>query len=419
MKVLWFSPTPANNKDAFSTLGGGSWIEALQDVFVAKNEIELHIAFVISKKQSEGVKVIRGVTYHPIEINRNYIQRRYIDNYTGKFINEIKISRSLEIINECNPDLIHIFGSEWFPGTLVNQVNIPMVIHMQGCWPPYRYANGIGIVAYLKELVYKWYNPHHMLRFSLNMHASKEQAEQEENILRANRYYMCRTRWDRAMVYLYNPNAKSYQCEEALRTSFVNCRKRWKFENHSKVRFISVGGGVEIKGYILTLHAAKLIKENSGVDFEWILAGPTIESMKRLETLAGIKCKDVKVLPIGRRTSKQLLNDLLDSDVYIHTAYIDNSPNAVCEAQYLGLPIITTNVGGIPSLFDERYPSEFIVPLGDPYYLASKILQLLDDRKTLENMSELNWAFSHKRHDINHIYNQVVNIYNDILNDKL
>jgi len=41
-------------------------------------------------------------------------------------------------------------------------------------------------------------------------------------------------------------------------------------------------------------------------------------------------------------------------DIFINTSNIDNSPLSVIEAMALGLPVITTNVGGIPFLIDHK-----------------------------------------------------------------
>jgi len=41
-------------------------------------------------------------------------------------------------------------------------------------------------------------------------------------------------------------------------------------------------------------------------------------------------------------------------DIFLNTSNIDNSPLSVIEAMALGLPVITTNVGGMPFLIDDK-----------------------------------------------------------------
>lgn len=108
----------------------------------------------------------------------------------------------------------------------------------------------------------------------------------------------------------------------------------------------------------------------------------------------------------------------MSSLIYIHTAYIDNSPNAVCEAQYIGLPIIATNVGGVASLFADDYPGNTLVPTNDPYYLASLIIDLYFNEEKLKKLSASNYKIARERHNDEQIYASLISAYKQILNDR-
>ena len=43
-----------------------------------------------------------------------------------------------------------------------------------------------------------------------------------------------------------------------------------------------------------------------------------------------------------------------DHDIFINTSTIDNMPVSILEMMALGLPIISTNVGGIPFILESR-----------------------------------------------------------------
>lgn len=140
--------------------------------------------------------------------------------------------------------------------------------------------------------------------------------------------------------------------------------------------------------------------------------------MKYFEKKTNIQCNEVNVCPLGLCTAEKIKSQQLQSTIYIHTAYIDNSPNAICEAQYMGLPIISTNVGGIPSLFDEAYPQDMLVATNDPYFLASKIIEVHKDKEKLSEMANLNYRIAHKRHADEAIYASLMGAYNDMLNQS-
>lgn len=412
MRVLWFSVAPSL-KDLAK---GGSWIGALKDIVKAysKGNIELSIAFT-TQNAKIGNKVIEdGITYYPIIVRRNYIQRRYVDIYSHKHTDKITLEACKRIIDDSNPDIIHVWGSEWCYGELTTFTDIPVVIHMQGCWPPYRYVGGNVRTQFLNDAILHWYNPHHIFRHLLGMHGSEEREKREEKILKENKYFMGRTRWDEALINLYAPNAQYFVCEEGLRNEFIDCKETWKQHNNQNLRLITVGVN-PIKGIREVFTAAKLMTQNSKINFEWRLFGNDSYTIKELEKELNVSCEDINIKYMGSRNASQLVKELLDSDIYVHASHIDNSPNAVCEAQYLGLPIIATNVGGIPSLFDKEYPQDYLVPAWDPYYLASKIKELYSNKVLMYRMSDMNVRISHQRHNPQHIYSQLISIYSEII----
>ena len=96
--------------------------------------------------------------------------------------------------------------------------------------------------------------------------------------------------------------------------------------------------------------------------------------------------------------------------MFVHTSYIDNSPNSVCEAQFLGIPIISTNVGGIRSLIKEN-ESGILVPSNDPYYLASQIIKLFSDKTEAIRLGIKGRIVAKERHNPTVIINALISIY--------
>ena len=80
---------------------------------------------------------------------------------------------------------------------------------------------------------------------------------------------------------------------------------------------------------------------------------------------------------MGHVSSSDLVNELLNSDLYVHPSHIENSPNAVQEAMLLGMPVIATKVGGTSSLLVDGHEG-ILVQNNDPYDLAGAILELME-----------------------------------------
>jgi glycosyltransferase involved in cell wall biosynthesis len=70
--------------------------------------------------------------------------------------------------------------------------------------------------------------------------------------------------------------------------------------------------------------------------------------------------------------------EFAEHDVFLNTNRVDNAPVSVLEAAAFGLPVVSTNVGGIPHLLRSGEEA-LLVPEGDAEAMASAVLRLLDE----------------------------------------
>jgi len=73
-------------------------------------------------------------------------------------------------------------------------------------------------------------------------------------------------------------------------------------------------------------------------------------------------------------------------DIFINTTNIDNMPVSVIEAMALGLPIISTNVGGMPYLI-ENGVNGLLIPVKDERIMAETIITLIKNPKKAMELS--------------------------------
>lgn len=109
---------------------------------------------------------------------------------------------------------------------------------------------------------------------------------------------------------------------------------------------------------------------------------------------------------------------MTSADVYVHPSYIENSPNSVCEAQVLGVPVISLNVGGVSTLLDDG-KAGILVGSGDIIALASLIKKVLTDSSLAEKLSKAGRDIALVRHSPECILKDVVNIYQKITRQSL
>ena len=63
------------------------------------------------------------------------------------------------------------------------------------------------------------------------------------------------------------------------------------------------------------------------------------------------------------KLSKQEWRDLSkDYNVFINTTNFDNTPVSVIEAMALGIPVVSTNVGGLPFLITDKVDGVLVEP---------------------------------------------------------
>lgn len=121
---------------------------------------------------------------------------------------------------------------------------------------------------------------------------------------------------------------------------------------------------------------------------------------------------------MGLATAEQLREAMLHATSYIHTSYIENSPNALCEAQLLGCACIATNVGGVSSLIEHKR-TELLVPANDVFTLAYQIMHLSSDGVLNRKLGISAKKVAMKRHNKQVIADRVVEIYQSILNAEV
>ena len=395
MRILWFSVTPSLYNPNSNFHNGGGWIASLEQIVRKEKTIELGVAFCF---EADGWRhEVDGVTYYTIGSKKNNL-----DSY-------------LKIIEDFKPDLIQIFGSENEFGIICANTNIPVVIHMQGCLPPYHNALfpvGMNSYDFLFQKGLSWRYRFMGLRSESSF---KRRAEREIATIQSCRYFMGRTDWDKRLVKLFNPKATYFHCEEALRDSFLKTEYNWEFKGRGKVKIISVISNPWYKGMDLILKTAKNLKRFSNLDFEWNVFG--VRDVRFYECKYKINAASVNVNIKGVATKDELVKELLDADCYVHSSYIDNSPNSLCEAQLIGVPVLATFVGGIPSLVADG-ETGLLFPANDPYTLASLIGDVVSDRTLAISLSQKGRVQALNRHNPEKIGETLLNIYKQIIDDK-
>ena len=405
MKVLWFTNLPPAGFGCCDSSGGG-WISALYAAIVQKLGVNLGVAFFAQNSVCPKMENDDGAGLFPLSRHNGLLSR------TGRFFlfsrqDNRDLSACEAVVRDFRPDIVHVFGTERVFGLLAKHLDIPVLVHLQGLMGPIMNA---WVPPGYRAWDYALQDGFNPVRIALRYRAlafNRHAAARERDIMRSCKMFMGRTEWDRAYVSLYAPQARYFHCEEALRPEFFSAPPY--MPPSGMPVFVSTLSSPLYKGHDVILKTAKTLCEAGFGRFEWRVFG--VSDIRFSEKRTGVKAGTVHVSLHGRVSAHRLRDELLHATAYVHPSYIDNSPNSVCEAQVLGIPVISTNVGGVSSIIDEG-KTGFLVPPNDPILLAYKMRSLSEGKICLPP----GWSSTLKqRNDPSCVASRVLDIYQEVL----
>ena len=409
MKVLWFEVTePSAYMSGGTPIGG--WQDSLERIVRTLSDIELTIAF-ISEKYYE-IKVIDGITYIPINAKWSFFERWFRD-YWDVYVEKM-LPQTIQIVEKQKPDLIHIFGTEWPFGQIAAYTKVPVVIHIMGAIVPYNNAKYPPGYAMCQDVMRNMMCPLKLLRLWKEHRNSNNWEAWERRTWKLVNNYMGRTQWDESLSRVLCPGRNYFHVEEALRSEFLSGESKWHGPSDDKLRLVSTGCSTYWKGPDMVLKVARILSD-SGVDFEWQVVGEMDPLIKKtVEKHEGKGFEESNVHILGFKQPRELMQILCSSTMYVHTAYIENSPNSICEAQCLGVPVVSTNVGGIASLI-RNFVDGILVAANDPWQMGDAIIELHKDKERMKSYSENSRSHALERHKDENIKKQLLDCYRKLV----
>ena len=182
----------------------------------------------------------------------------------------------------------------------------------------------------------------------------------------------------------------------------------------------------------------KMYKEKLNADFEFFYAPLDI---KKFEKLKKIEKKEKQIIFIGRDSFEKgidilkkveskinakvvyctnlqwedTMEKLKASTILVVPSRMESIPQVIKEAFYLKIPVIATNVGGIPELITNN-ETGILIPPNDPKKLENSINKLLEDDEIANKISEKGYEFVINNLTWEILLPKYVKFYEDLLN---
>ncbi|MBA2613506.1 MAG: glycosyltransferase family 4 protein [Bacteroidetes bacterium] len=184
--------------------------------------------------------------------------------------------------------------------------------------------------------------------------------------------------------------------------------------NSSKKTILFLSRIEKEKGIYQLLDSFKIIKKQFP-EFDLVYAGDGKEEVnlaKKIkdENITGVSLKGF----VSGDEKKQIFKN---ANIFVFLSEHEGMPNAVLEAMAFGLPVITTNVGGIASVFKNEI-NGCLVNTVNPEDIAKNIGNIIFDTERYKEISEINYKVARNNFWSDVVAKRMVTILNEVSNTK-
>ena len=212
-----------------------------------------------------------------------------------------------------------------------------------------------------------------------------------------------------------------------MREEFYRSSK-WDISKVRKHSIFCSQAGYPIKGLHFIIEAANILK-NEYPDIKIFVAGDDItkssnvrEKMKitgygnYIKKLIKKYNLEENIIFTGMLNAQGMVNKLLESNLFVQTSAIENSPNSLGEAMMIGVPCIASYVGGTCNML-EHEKEGLLYTYTEPAILAQYIKKIFEDDNLCMKFSNNAINKAMNTHDKERITQETIDMYLDILNN--
>lgn len=167
------------------------------------------------------------------------------------------------------------------------------------------------------------------------------------------------------------------------------------------------------KGHKYLIRAAGILKEKAP-KIKFIIVGEGPLKMQLTRQASESHVGDIVFFLGFREDVPQILGSL---DLFVLSSYLEGLGSSLLDAMACRLPIVATNVGGIPEVVTHG-ETGLLVPPRNPKALAGAILKLYENRELAVQLAEKGFAQVHKKFSAEAMAGKVVNLYERLARKK-
>lgn len=305
-----------------------------------------------------------------------------------------------EIIRQYQPDIVHTHASK--AGALgryaAMKSNVPVIVHT------YHGHVFDGYFGWLKTKVYKGIERWLASKSTAIVAISKEQKHDLSEV-----HNICSA--EKIRIVPLGFDLDRFHVVRSTKRELV--RKRWHLEEDT-IAVAIIGRLAPIKNHTLFLDSLKHVRAYTHKEVHVFIVGDGSER----------EYLEEKVTELGQRPNFTIqftswVKDIAEfnsaMDIICLTSNNEGTPVSLIEAQASGVPVVSTDVGGVRDILLDGVTG-FIVPPNNPQAFAEKLLVLIEDDKKRVEMSQNGWTYVKDKFHYMRLVKDMEGLYNDLLN---
>lgn len=421
MKILWITNTPLEllGEKIYGKRPNGLWMSALLQEFVKEKKHQLLVATSIASSDMVQLEE-NGVIYYGIP---NQVPLLYDENEKSNSLAWKKM------IEQEQPDLIQVWGTEFTHGLCALRVagGIPSVIYMQGYLQSIAryYFAGMTKLELKRSVTVRDIIKCDSIVGQQKRYVSS--AKKEKEMLELSGKIICENDWCEDSVKALKPDVEVYRCPLSINTVFSE--KKWNIEKAEPHSIICTASGYPLKGLHMVLRAVALLKKRYP-DIKLYVPGPKMVAddsiqwrirkrgyTKYIEKLIKELGIEEHIVWLGMISQEQLAEQYEKTRVFVLSSSIENHASSLKESMMVGTPSIATFVGGVPEYVCHG-ENGFLYRFEEYEIMAGYIKKLFEEDELAVKVSEAGRADMLKLHGNMNIFETIVEIYKDIVEEK-
>lgn len=383
MKVLWLCNTPLPqlaNKIGIHNYNEG-WLIGISNQLQKQKDVELTVLCPQNHINSDRQYKINGI--------------RFIAFFKENLNNtkpDLKMERKFKlIIEKIDPDVIHIFGTEYSHTLEMMRVaqNRKTIISIQGLISECAKYYSVGIPWH--ECIRPYIYQGELTSIYKEKNKFRKRGKSEMQALKLAKYVIGRTKWDHSQIMRINNQLRYFHCNETMRDTFYH--NHWNIKEINRYEIFVSQAYYSLKGVHCLIKALPIIKKRYpevkvivGGSADFINGRTKSPYGKYLDKLMRkLEVKD-HINFIGSQTETNVCNHLLQAHVFVSTSSIENSSNSIAEAMLIGTPVVASDVGGTSSLLKHKKEG-YLFRSNSPDMLAHYVCKVFNDDMIADSIS--------------------------------